>query len=81
MTKMDGVESAVEQADKVSACTCFNCDVWSPEAATHEEAEAAAAAEGWVIGLDPSSKEVEVNAVYACDSCASLLIDTYSVSR
>ncbi|HGO9799617.1 TPA: hypothetical protein ACLEB8_004805 [Pseudomonas aeruginosa] len=81
MTNMDPVVPVAEPAEKISACTCFNCEVWSPDASTHKEAEAVAAAEGWVIGLDPSSKEEEVNAVYACGQCANLLIDTYPVAR
>lgn len=60
----------------VSACTCFNCEDISPFAANTAEAEAAAA-DGWVLGVDP---DAGANAVYACSACADLLINTVPVT-
>lgn len=60
-----------------SSLSCFNCDEDSPLAHTTEEAEELASSQGWVIGLgmDPCSNDTHMNAVYACQSCSSLLLD------
>jgi hypothetical protein len=66
--------------DPISACTCFNCEADSPMAPTLAEAEAIAGGDGWVLGLDPDSEDVEANAVYACPACAEFLIAAHPVS-
>lgn len=62
----------------ISACTCFNCEEYSPVAETLSQSELVAGSEGWVIGLDPDSEEG--HAAYACSRCASLLVDPVSIT-
>lgn len=52
--------------------SCYNCDAQSPGRATEEEAQDAAGADGWVLGLAGSGQ-----AHYACPDCAGSLFSAH----
>lgn len=54
-----------------SAYQCFNCDEFSPEAATRSAAEQAAHEAGWRLGLAPPLDDAQI----ACPDCVRLLSD------
>lgn len=64
--------------DQDCSLDCFNCGEQSPGAANSSLCETAAAAAGWVIGLDLDTGGAPV---YACPDCAVFLENPLPVCR
>lgn len=61
--------SHTESAPQEWGLVCFNCKEQSPLRASEDEAQTAAAAEGWGMG------HCDGQAHYTCDACSPLLFD------